>query len=184
MWQMKTGKNLRPTIGQIMVGGIMKQSNLGETRLHKILITESAHLVWRLRNERVIQGSGSKSVDEIRNRWLKMINNRLDIDCAMTNVFKYEKKALRVSLVKATWTKTLKGERTLAKYWPKRVGVLVFRQTNVAIQTKMKITYVKNDFLDVNIFPGTEPCAEVKIQFKACKSREQNELRRRYIFVL
>jgi ribonuclease HI len=125
MWQMKTGKNLRPTIGQIMAGGIMKQNNLGETRLHKILITESAHLVWRMRNERVIQGNGSKSLDEIRNRWLKMINNRLDIDCAMTDVFKYEKKALKVSLVKATWTKTLKGERTLAKDWPKRVGVLV-----------------------------------------------------------
>jgi hypothetical protein len=64
------------------------------------------------------------SAEEARTHchWLKMINNRLDIDCAMTNVFKYEKKALKVSLVKATWTKTLKGERTLAKDWPKRVG--------------------------------------------------------------
>jgi ribonuclease HI len=38
LWQMKTGKDLRSTIGQIMAGGIMKQGNLGETRLHKILI--------------------------------------------------------------------------------------------------------------------------------------------------
>jgi hypothetical protein len=125
LWQMKTGKDLRPTIGQIMAGGIMKQGNLGETRLHKILITESAHLVWHLRNEHVIQGGGSKSLNEIRNRLLKTINNRLDIDCAMMNALKYGKKAIKVSLVKATWRKTLKGERTLAKDWPKRVGVLV-----------------------------------------------------------
>jgi ribonuclease HI len=113
LWQMKTGKDLHPTIGQIMAGGIMKQDNLGETRVHKILITESAHLVWRLRNEHVIQGSGSKSLVEIRNRWLKTINNRLDINCAMTNALKYEK-ALKVLLVKATWMKTLKIGSKLA----------------------------------------------------------------------
>ncbi|KAJ6592714.1 hypothetical protein B0H19DRAFT_869534, partial [Mycena capillaripes] len=80
----------------------------GETCLHKILITESAHLIWRIRNGRVIQQKGSASVAMVRNRWLKGINNRLAIDCLMTDTFKYEKKALRMSLVKSTWKKTLK----------------------------------------------------------------------------
>lgn len=51
-----------------------------------------------------------------------------------------------------------------------------FRQTNVA--TKLKITYVKDKFLDVNSFSIYQVIAlivsQVKIQFRACKSRENN----------
>ncbi|KAJ7844715.1 hypothetical protein B0H13DRAFT_1908731 [Mycena leptocephala] len=71
MWRMKTGKDLRPTIGQIMAGGATKCGDSGTTRVYKILITESAHLIWRTRNERVIQQTGSAPVTKIRNRWLK-----------------------------------------------------------------------------------------------------------------
>ena len=39
--------------------------------------------------------------------------------------FKYSRKALKISLVKNTWKKTLQDEHTLAKDWPKKVGVLV-----------------------------------------------------------
>ncbi|KAJ6496387.1 hypothetical protein C8R45DRAFT_1094636 [Mycena sanguinolenta] len=42
----------------------------------------------------------------------------------MTDKFKWEKKALRISVVKETWRKTLKDENTLAKDWHKQVGVL------------------------------------------------------------
>ncbi|KAJ7640020.1 hypothetical protein DFH06DRAFT_1138022 [Mycena polygramma] len=125
MWRLKTGKDLRPTIGQIMAGGVLKCGDPGTTRLHKILITESAHLIWRIRNERVIQEKGSASAVMIKNRWLKIINNRLAIDCVMTDKFKYERKALKTSLVKDTWKSTLKDEQTLARDWPKKVGVLV-----------------------------------------------------------
>jgi ribonuclease HI len=125
MWQLKTGKDLRPTLGQIMAGGVTKHGDPGKTRLHKILITESAHLIWRIRNERVIQQNGPAPITMIRNRWLKAINNRLAIDCLMTDKFKYEKKAIKTSLVKDTWKKTLKEEHTLARDWPSKVGVLV-----------------------------------------------------------
>ncbi|KAJ7034884.1 hypothetical protein C8F04DRAFT_955875, partial [Mycena alexandri] len=125
MWQKKTGKDMRPTIAQIMAGGATKLDNPGTTRLHRILITESAHLIWRLRNERRIQGRNPLALPAIRNRWLRIINSRLAIDCAMTNKFKYEKKSLKISLVKKTWKNTLKDERTLARDWPKTVGVLV-----------------------------------------------------------
>ncbi|KAJ7101781.1 hypothetical protein C8R44DRAFT_641334 [Mycena epipterygia] len=125
LWRMKTGKNLRPTIGQIMAGGVTNCGTPGETRLYKIIITESAHLIWRIRNERVIQQNGPAPLAKIQNRWLKTINNRLAVDCAMTNDLKYGKKALKESLVKMTWKKTLKDERTLGRNWPRTVGVLV-----------------------------------------------------------
>ncbi|KAJ7857002.1 hypothetical protein B0H13DRAFT_2575073 [Mycena leptocephala] len=111
--RMKTGKDLRPTIGQIMAGGATKCGDPGTTRLYKILITESAHLIWRIRNEQVIQQTGSAPLTKIRNRWLKIINN--SIDCAMTDKFKYEKKALKMLLVKRTWKKLLRTNVP----WPK-----------------------------------------------------------------
>jgi ribonuclease HI len=125
MWNKKTGQNMKPTFGQILAGGATKFKDPGEKRLYKILITESAHLIWKLRNERVIGGDGPAPLAKIVNRWLKTINNRLAIDCAMTNTKKYGRKALKSSLVKKTWKKTLRNERTLVKDWPSTVGVLV-----------------------------------------------------------
>jgi ribonuclease HI len=125
MWQKKTGQNMKPTFGQILAGGATKFKDPGEKRLYKILITESAHLIWKLRNERVIGVDGPAPLTKITNRWLKTVNNRLAIDCAMTNTKKYGRKALKSSLVKKTWKKTLRNERTLAKDWPSTVGVLV-----------------------------------------------------------
>jgi hypothetical protein len=43
----------------------------------------------------------------------------------MTDKLKYSKKALKISLVKNTWKKTLEDKCTLTKDWPKKVGVLV-----------------------------------------------------------
>ncbi|KAJ6450175.1 hypothetical protein C8R45DRAFT_766332, partial [Mycena sanguinolenta] len=124
MWRMKTGRELRPTIGQIMAAGATKVGNAGENRLYKILVTESMHLIWRIRNERRIQGTGVAPLAIIKNRWLHSINNRLALDCAITDKFKWEKKSLKISLVKSTWKNTLKDEHTLAKEWPRTVGAL------------------------------------------------------------
>jgi hypothetical protein len=49
MWRKKTGKKIRPTIGQIMAGGVTKVGNMGENRLHiqnidTILPPELGHL--------------------------------------------------------------------------------------------------------------------------------------------
>jgi ribonuclease HI len=53
MWQKKTGQDMKPTFGQILAGGATKFKDPGEIeRLYKILIIESAHLIWKLRNER------------------------------------------------------------------------------------------------------------------------------------
>ncbi|KAJ7161386.1 hypothetical protein C8R43DRAFT_1063516 [Mycena crocata] len=125
LWRKKTDEDLRPTVGQIMACGAIDKGTPGKTRLYRILVSESAHLVWRLRNERVIQEKGPASAREVHNRWLKAVNNRLQIDCAMTNKKKYFKKAMRASVVKETWGKVLKNEDRLPKEWFRETGVLV-----------------------------------------------------------
>ncbi|KAJ7477749.1 hypothetical protein B0H11DRAFT_1726286, partial [Mycena galericulata] len=99
LWMKRTGNPLRPLIGEIMAcGSIKRGSKHGETdkgtsRLYRILVSQSAHLIWRLRNERRIQGRDPASVREIQLRWARQINMRLALDCRqMTNKRRYEKK--------------------------------------------------------------------------------------------
>ncbi|KAH9056555.1 hypothetical protein EDB87DRAFT_1543520, partial [Lactarius vividus] len=51
----------------------------GPNRLLHILISESAYMIWVLRCERVVQLK-THSAQEIKNRWLKAINERLSND--------------------------------------------------------------------------------------------------------
>ncbi|KAJ6581584.1 ribonuclease H-like protein [Mycena capillaripes] len=114
LWKLKTGEDLAsPTIGQVMACAATKKGDAGTTHLYRILISESAHLIWRLRCER------------IHNRWLKSINNRLGLDCALTNGAKWGKKAIKKLLVLGTWSKTLKNEDNLPKDWTWEAEVLV-----------------------------------------------------------
>ncbi|KAJ7908071.1 hypothetical protein B0H13DRAFT_2233358 [Mycena leptocephala] len=83
-------------------------------RLYKILMTESAHIIWKLRS------------NEVHNRWLKVINECLEIDRILTNKLKYGKQhALAPSLVLETWGGTLLGEDELSDDWLREPGVLV-----------------------------------------------------------
>ncbi|KAJ7023367.1 hypothetical protein C8F04DRAFT_970219, partial [Mycena alexandri] len=126
MWKIKTGEDLpRPTTGQIMACAMTKKKDAGTTRLFRILVSESAYLVWRLRNERVIQGKPPASQDEIHNRWLRAMNIRLRLDCALTNAEKYGKQAISKDLVRKTWVKVLKNEVNLPKDWMRETEVLV-----------------------------------------------------------
>jgi ribonuclease HI len=126
LWSMKTGEELsKPVMGQIMSCAAIKKRDAGTTRLFRILVSESAHLIWRLRNERVIRAKDAASSREIHNRWLKSINNRLNLDCALTNGVKYGKKAIKKELVQKTWRRVLKNEENLPKNWTWETGVLV-----------------------------------------------------------
>jgi ribonuclease HI len=126
LWVLKTGDVLPPpTIGQIMGCAAIKRQNAGTTRLSRIIFSESAHLIWRIRNERVIQERPTASEREIYNRWCKSINSRLEIDCALTNALKYGKKAIPKALVLETWHRVLKNEESLPKDWTWETGVLV-----------------------------------------------------------
>ncbi|KAJ7498119.1 hypothetical protein B0H11DRAFT_1856682 [Mycena galericulata] len=108
-----------------MACGAITKDNLGITRLFRILVSESAHLIWRLRCERVIQQKGPASIQEIHKRWLKTMNNRLALDRVLTDKLKYGKRSLKKPVVLDTWRKVLKNEETLPRDWTREVEVLV-----------------------------------------------------------
>ncbi|KAJ7891129.1 hypothetical protein B0H13DRAFT_2234834 [Mycena leptocephala] len=85
-------------------------------RLYKILMTESAHVIWKLRCDSVIGREGTPpSTHQVHNRWVKVMNERLEID----------QHALSPALVLDTWRGTLLDEDTLPDNWLREPGVLV-----------------------------------------------------------
>ncbi|KAJ3978666.1 hypothetical protein F5890DRAFT_1655098, partial [Lentinula detonsa] len=122
------------TVGDILGCGLArikkqgsKKPNVGDARCWKLLIAHSSYLIWTMRCERVIKNDGRPFHEgEVRNRWVKAMNGRLESDRNMTNP-RYEKKALNKRLVLQTWKGVLLNERTLPKDWTDgRVdGVLV-----------------------------------------------------------
>jgi len=84
-----------PAIEESVEDKKLKEKRSWENRFYRILITESAHLIWKIRCNRVIQNEGElATANEVRNKWLAAINIRLELDRKMTNP-KYEKKALK-----------------------------------------------------------------------------------------
>lgn len=114
-----TTPNFRTEEGKIMAGA---------NRLYKILITESAHLIWKLRNKRIFRGPDDEefsSSTETHNRWVRAINTRLELDIAMTNK-KFERSgAIPRRRVLQTWRGVLKDEKSLPSDWIRSRGVLV-----------------------------------------------------------
>ncbi|KAL4255512.1 hypothetical protein AB1N83_014246 [Pleurotus pulmonarius] len=131
LWE-KTGRTwIQPWIGNIIGCALSKASegknktDPGGKRLWRIIISESAYLIWKLRCERVIQnGNTVFSIQEVNNRWLAAINNRLELDCDMTDK-SLGKRALKAKVVLQTWKGALKGEGQLPRNWIKTGGVLV-----------------------------------------------------------
>jgi len=73
----------------------------------------------------VIGGKNPASEREIKSRWCWTVNNRLALDCALTDTMKYGKKGLRKSVVRKTWTGVLRDEDRLPEEWFRESGVLV-----------------------------------------------------------
>ncbi|KAJ6586233.1 hypothetical protein B0H10DRAFT_1961825 [Mycena sp. CBHHK59/15] len=96
----------------------MTRGDKGTTCLFRIIVSESAHLIWKLRNERVIQEKNPASKQEIQNKWCKAINNRLAIDCMLTNEAKHGK--------------VLKDEDTLPAEWRQKTGVLCREESDTS----------------------------------------------------
>ncbi|KIY51682.1 hypothetical protein FISHEDRAFT_36607, partial [Fistulina hepatica ATCC 64428] len=94
----------------------------GMARLYKIIIIESAYLIWKLRCERRITNEDDEdkwqTLVEIENRWLAAINSRrLEIDRPLTNRNKYGRRALSKDTVLRTWCDTLLNEDQLPRDW-------------------------------------------------------------------
>jgi hypothetical protein len=98
----------------------------GPTCLMHIVITESAHLIWVLRCERVIRGK-VHTEGEIKSRWHQVINARLTDDRITATKIKREPKFR--NLVKATWAPPLSKQGALPVNWLNNCEVLVGRRT-------------------------------------------------------
>jgi ribonuclease HI len=123
------------TLGAIMGCGLISYKNTkgrpdtGKNRLFRIVISESAYLIWKLRCERRIKYNDDPahhhSKTEIHNRWLAIINKRLKLDCITADRGRYGKKAIKPFKVKQTWSRVLQNESNLPEDWIWQSGVLV-----------------------------------------------------------
>jgi exonuclease III len=98
-------------------------------RFYRILRSESDYLIWVIRCKRRIEDGDDveKQITELEahNRLVAALNKRLHVDIALTNIYKFENKALPQDIVLATWKGALLEENTLPKDWLKVDGVLV-----------------------------------------------------------
>ncbi|EIW62459.1 uncharacterized protein TRAVEDRAFT_113688 [Trametes versicolor FP-101664 SS1] len=101
----------------------------GATRLARIVLTETAYLVWVLRCERVIgragQGEDRVTDDMVRARWLWTINKRFCMDRALMSKARAGRMHVPPETVVDTWTGTLKNESKLPTDWIDIPEVLV-----------------------------------------------------------
>ncbi|KAG1814854.1 hypothetical protein DFJ58DRAFT_644036, partial [Suillus subalutaceus] len=91
-------------------------------RLLRILISESAYLIWVLRCECVIQGV-TQTDKQIMRRWTKTIDNRLQLDRMLASKTKRNTKF--TNLIQSTWEKIISQENHLPHNWATSLKVLV-----------------------------------------------------------
>ncbi|KAH9831844.1 uncharacterized protein C8Q71DRAFT_688575, partial [Rhodofomes roseus] len=126
IWEMKQAEWTRPSYTEIIGVGLqkwytpkMKRRPTAE-RFWRILISESAYLIWCLRCERAIGHSDDTNwkhtEKEINARWTSTLNKRLHLEMAMTHR-RFGRQALRKDTILGTWRGTLRDERALPDDW-------------------------------------------------------------------
>ncbi len=90
-----------------------------------ILCSETSHLIWRLRCERVIQKDGAEFTEsEITNRFYAALDTRLDLD-RRTSTMARGKRALKPLDVERIWLLIIERNTNLPPNWVVDGGVLV-----------------------------------------------------------
>ncbi len=90
-----------------------------------ILCTETLHLIWKLRCERVIQKEGAEFTEnEITNRFYATLESRLSLD-RRTAAQARSKKALKPQDVERIWLPVIDNNEELPPKWVVNYGVLV-----------------------------------------------------------
>jgi len=134
LWLKRSDSPLPTNLGDILGCGLANFSikgkpDTGKNRLYRIIVSETAFLIWKLRNERRIRDDDGQEHNNIAaettKRWVNAINKRLTIDRHMTNNIRFGKKAINEKLVKRTWTGCLNNEEYLPDNWHRKWGVLV-----------------------------------------------------------
>jgi ribonuclease HI len=130
LWKTRYDDDLPTTEGAVLGCGLASftrgdgKPDAPKNRLYRILMSESAHLIWILRCERRIRDE-DHSERAIYNRWDRKINDRMRVDCLLTNEYLFEKKALKTKKVYDTWTKYSTSTTDLRRDWCRQPGVLV-----------------------------------------------------------
>ncbi|KAJ7125857.1 hypothetical protein C8R46DRAFT_927517 [Mycena filopes] len=133
LWAKKHQKWPALSLGAILGCGLAnfedekKKAIPSTARLYRILITESMYLIWKLRCECVIGHDGvPPAKNHVHNRWVRTMNEHLEIDINLTNEMKFGKQySLPQALVLETWRGTLKDEGKMPKDWLRQPEVLV-----------------------------------------------------------
>ncbi|KAF8982526.1 hypothetical protein BDQ17DRAFT_1262106 [Cyathus striatus] len=102
------------------------------TCLFRILVSEAAYLIWKLRCEWCIGEEANPlklhTPQEIESRWINTINTRINYDKILTDSRAYGKRALKHILVQNTWQSVLDTNQlinTIPDNWLSKAGVLV-----------------------------------------------------------
>jgi hypothetical protein len=127
LWALK--RKEWPTVSFGSTKILRNEYNKWDNKLIRILISESAYFIWKLRCERCISMGNSPEAQhtthEIHNRWLHVINSKLTMERLLINRRRYGKKALSVQSVTETWDEVLLDRMNLPNNWTKQAGVLV-----------------------------------------------------------
>ncbi|KAJ7694935.1 hypothetical protein B0H14DRAFT_2310776, partial [Mycena olivaceomarginata] len=94
------------------------------SRLFRIIVSESAYLIWKVRKEQVVGGC-KHTETEIRNRWVSCMNMQLKMDQLLTDRLRYGNRALDIRKVLHTWDGLLMDNENLPHNWIWQSGVLV-----------------------------------------------------------
>ncbi|OSD01785.1 hypothetical protein PYCCODRAFT_1502041 [Trametes coccinea BRFM310] len=131
IWRSATDKTIQPCWGTVILAPCVRIYSDGTKRLRTlesrwtILALEAAHLIWRLRCERVIQNANKGfTAPEVEARWRAAINGRISMDRWMTSA-SLGKRALNVAEVEEIWQPLLGNNKNLPAEWVRTSGVLV-----------------------------------------------------------
>ncbi|KAJ7842588.1 hypothetical protein B0H13DRAFT_2239369 [Mycena leptocephala] len=124
VWAKKTENWPTPSLGVILGCGL---AEFRDKRLYRIMISEAAYLIWKIRNERVINRDRTPATEqEIINKWNYHINHRLQVDIILANRPPEGKRSTLVpKKVLETWSGTLDREGAMPENWLREPRVLV-----------------------------------------------------------
>ncbi|KAJ7260320.1 hypothetical protein B0H12DRAFT_1014115, partial [Mycena haematopus] len=136
LWLEKESTWPEISLGTVLGCGLMDfkdeegKQRPGAKRLYRILVSEPAYMIWKLRNDRVISRAGAPLTEmEIINKWLLNLNQRLQQDVVLANrTTRRNRPRIVPAVVKDTWADTLDDESALPENWLKETRVLVGRR--------------------------------------------------------
>ena len=100
----------------------------GASRLAKLVLTETAHAIWKTRCERVIGQPRARGEGAIEHVWFAAIDNRLLLDQQLTRKALAGTRRIDKEVVLRTWAGVVERDGGLPEEWTDLAGVLVGRR--------------------------------------------------------